>query len=65
MQPGKSAAPLIIALIVAIVGTAILLNMDFGPTADRNAGLNKISLAAIANAGATAAPTVPAEQETE
>jgi len=39
--------------------------MDFGPTADRNAGLNKISLAAIANAGATAAPTVPAEQETE
>jgi hypothetical protein len=30
MQPGKSATPLIIALIVAIVGTAMLLNMDFG-----------------------------------
>ena len=30
MQPGKSATPLIIALIVAIVGTVMLLNMDFG-----------------------------------
>ena len=63
MQPGKSATPLIIALIVAIVGTAILWNMDFGPsTAVRNDGLNKISRAVIANAGATAAPTV---QESE
>jgi hypothetical protein len=59
MQPGNSATPVIIALIVAIVGTAILWNMDFGPsTAVGNDGLNKISLAVIANAGATAAPTV-------
>jgi hypothetical protein len=60
MQPGNSATPVIIALIVAIVGTAILSNMDFGPsTAVRNDdGLSKISLAAIANAGATAAPSV-------
>jgi len=59
MQPGKSATPLIIALIVASVGTAMLLNMDFGSsTAVQNDGLNKISLAVIANAGATAAPTV-------
>ena len=63
MQSGKSAAPVIIALIVAIVGTAILWNMDYGPsTAVRNDGLNKISRTVIANAGATAAPTV---QESE
>jgi hypothetical protein len=45
MQPGNSATPAIVALIVAIAGTAILLNMDFGPsTAVGNDGLNKISL---------------------
>jgi hypothetical protein len=39
MQPGNSATPVIITLIVAIVGTAILWNMDFGPsTAVRNDG---------------------------
>ena len=63
MQPGNSATPVIIALIVAIAGTAILLNMDFGAsTAIQNDGLNNISRAVIANAGATAAPTV---QESE
>jgi hypothetical protein len=63
MQPCNSATPVIIALIVAIVGTAILWNMDFGPgTTIRNDGLNKISRALIANAGATAAPTL---QESE
>jgi hypothetical protein len=67
MQPGNSATPVIIALIVAVAGIAILLNMDFGAsTAVRNDdGLSKISLAAIANAGATVAPTVPSVQEGE
>jgi hypothetical protein len=59
MQPGNTATPVIIALIVAIVGTAILWNMDFGSSiAVRNDSTNKISRAVIANAGATAAPTV-------
>jgi hypothetical protein len=58
MQPGSSLVPIMVALIVAIVGTAVLWNMDFLPrNAARNDGLNKISRAALARAGATATPT--------
>jgi hypothetical protein len=31
MQPGSSVGPVVTALIIAVVGTAILLNIDFGP----------------------------------
>jgi hypothetical protein len=65
MQPGSPAVPVIIALIVAIVGTAILLNMDFGlgfRPAVRNDGLNKISRNAISKAGAMATPTVQEDE---
>jgi hypothetical protein len=58
MRPGSSVVPVVTALIIAIVGTAVLLNMDFGPrNAVRNDGINKISRAALARAGATATPT--------
>ena len=56
MQPGSSLVPIMVALIVAIVGTAVLWNMDF-LNAVRNDRLNKISRAALARAGATATPT--------
>jgi hypothetical protein len=63
MQPGNSAVPVVIALIVAIVGTAILLNMDFGlRTAVRNDGLNKIGRAAVAKAKAVATPTMQGDE---
>ena len=58
MQPGSSLVPVVVALIVAIGGAVVLLNMDFVPRhAVRNDGLNKISRAALARAGATATPT--------
>ena len=58
MQPGSSLVPVVVALIIAVVGTAVLLNMDFGPrNAVRNDGINKISRAALARAGATETPT--------
>jgi hypothetical protein len=58
MQPGSSLVLVVTALMIAVVGTAVLLNMDFGPrNAVRNDGINKISQAALARAGATATPT--------
>ena len=58
VQPGSPLVPVVTALIIAIVGTAVLLNMDFGSrNAVRNDGINKISRAALARAGATATPT--------
>ena len=58
MQPGSSLVAVVTALIIAIAGTVVLLHMDFGPrNAVRNDGLNKISRAALARAGATATPT--------
>jgi hypothetical protein len=64
MQPDRSSVvPVVLALIIAIVGIAILLNMDFGPrTAVRNDGLNKISRQAISKAGAMATPTVQEDE---
>jgi hypothetical protein len=54
--------PVTIALIVAIIGSIVLVRMDFGPHgAVRNDGLNKISRAALARAGAIATPTLPNE----
>jgi hypothetical protein len=62
MQPSSSVLPVLVALIIAVVGTAVLLNMDFGPrNAVRNDGINKISRAALARAGATATPTQASE----
>ena len=63
MQPGSSPLRMVTALIIAVVGALVLLNvdfllnMDFGPrNAVRNDGLSKISRAALARAG-TATPT--------
>ena len=61
-QPGSSAVPIVVALIVAVIGAAVLFRMDFGPHhAIRNDGINKISRAALARAGATEMPTPPNE----
>jgi hypothetical protein len=57
-----SPIPVSIALIVAIIGSIVLYKMDFIPNhAVRNDGINKISLAALAKAGATETPTQPNE----
>jgi hypothetical protein len=53
-----SPLPVVIAVLVAIVGSTVLYRMDFvHHTAVRNDGINKISRAALAKAGASAAPT--------
>jgi hypothetical protein len=53
-----SPVPVTVALIVAIIGSIVLYKMDVTPThAVRNDGINKISRAALARAGATEAPT--------
>jgi hypothetical protein len=57
-----SPIPVSIALIVAIIGSIVLYKMDAIPNhALRNDGINKISLAALAKAGATEGPTEPNE----
>ena len=57
-----SPIPVSIALIVAIIGSIVLYKMDFIPNhAVRNDGINKISRAALARAGAMATPTLPGE----
>jgi hypothetical protein len=62
MQPGSSVVPVVVALIVAVVGTVVLWNIDFGPRpAVRNDGINKISRAALVRAGATVTPTQASE----
>jgi hypothetical protein len=55
-----SPVPVMIALIVAIVGSVVLYRMDFvrGHSV-RNDGINKISREALVRAGAIATPTVP------
>jgi hypothetical protein len=57
MRPGNTMTPVIIALIIAVVGTLVLLNMDLPRNAVRNSGLDKQSRAAIAKAGAKVTPT--------
>ena len=54
-----SPVPVMVALIVAIVGSVILYRMDFvrGHSV-RNDGINKISREALARAGAIATPTL-------
>jgi hypothetical protein len=59
-QPGSSLVPIVVALIVAVIGAAVLFHMDLVPRgAVRNDGINKISRAALARAGATETPTQP------
>jgi hypothetical protein len=62
MQPGSNARPVVVALIIAVVGTLVLLNMDLPRNAVRNGGLDKQSRAAIAKAGAKVAPTIEASE---
>lgn len=63
MQPGSSPLPVVLALIVGVVGMGVLMNIDFGRrNAVRNDGINKISRAALARAGATATPTIQASK---
>lgn len=53
-----SPVPVLIALIVALVGSMVLYNMDFvHRTVVRNNGIRKISREALAHAGAIATPT--------
>jgi len=62
MEPGTSPVPILVALIVAVIGATVLFRMDFLPHgAVRNDGINKISRAALARAGATETPTQPNE----
>jgi hypothetical protein len=57
-----SPVPVTVALIVAIIGSIVLYKMDFIQNyAVRNDGINKISRAALAKAGATETPTQPNE----
>src|ERR1700761_714591 len=57
-----SPLPVMIALLVAIIGSVILYRMDFiHNTAVRNDGINRISRAALERAGAIATPTPPNE----
>jgi hypothetical protein len=61
-QPGSSLVPMVVALIVALIGAAVLFHMDLVPRgAVRNDGINKISRAALARVGATETPTPPNE----
>jgi len=62
MQPGSNARPVVVALIIAVVGTLVLLNMDLPRNAVRNSGLDKQSRAAIAKAGAKVTPTIQASE---
>jgi hypothetical protein len=56
----RSAIPVIVALIVAIVGQAIILFGDFGPrNYPPNSGNGMITAAALARAGAVEIPTAP------
>jgi hypothetical protein len=57
----KSLIPLVVALIIAIIGSSVLFEMDFSKTAVRNNGIRKISREALARAGAIAKPTPPNE----
>ena len=53
-----SPIPVVVALLVAIVGSIVIYNMDFvHHTAVRNDGILKISREAPARAGANATPT--------
>ena len=58
-----SPVPVTIALIVAIIGSIVLYKMDFIQNhAVRNDGINKISRAALAKAGAIETPTIQASE---
>jgi hypothetical protein len=60
MQLGSSPVPVVIALIVAVIGMAVLFGMDFGLRRTvRNDGINQSTRAALARAGATEMPTPP------
>jgi hypothetical protein len=58
----SSPVPIVIALVVAVIGTIVLYNMDFGHhSVVRNDGIRKISREALARAGAVAVPTAKDE----
>ena len=53
-----SPVPVVVALVVAIIGSIVLYNMDFvHPTVVRNDGILTLSREALARAGANATPT--------
>jgi hypothetical protein len=53
-----SPVPAVVALVVAIIGSIVLYNMDFvHHTVVRNDGILKLSREALARAGANATPT--------
>jgi hypothetical protein len=52
--------PVVVAMIVAVIGMAILFGMDFGLRRTvRNEGINQITRSALARTGATEMPTQP------
>ena len=53
-----SAIPVIVALIVAVVGQAVILFGDFGPSSHPHGG-GMITAAAVTRAGATEIPAGP------
>ena len=62
--PGKSShrdlVPVTAAVVIAVVGVASLYLMDFGPkNTVPHPGINMITAATVARAGATALPTEP------
>jgi hypothetical protein len=60
MQPGSSPVPVVVAMIVAVVGLAVLSGMNFGLRRTVcNESIGQITRAAVARAGATEMPTQP------
>jgi Flp pilus assembly protein CpaB len=60
MQQSSSPVPVVVALIVAVIGVAVLFGMDFGlrhPVP--NVGIDQTTRAALARAGAAEMPTQP------
>jgi hypothetical protein len=56
----KHLVPAAIAATVALIGTAAIILMDFGPQSQtQGSALNMVTAAAADRAGATAAPTLP------
>ena len=58
MHPHRAIVPVIVALIVAVVGQAIILFGDFGP-GNRPHGGGMITAAAVTRAGAIEIPAGP------
>jgi hypothetical protein len=59
VRRGDSSIPVIVAAIVAVVGTAVILFNDFGPGNDSQGTGKMITAAAVSRAGAIEIPSEP------